>query len=99
MIWDWAFAFEILPVLARAAIVSIEATLIGFALAASLGLVLAVVRIAVPWTGWTISVLVELIRSTPLLIQIFFLYFVFPKFGVVLDAFTAGVLAIGIHYA
>ncbi|TIX23939.1 MAG: ectoine/hydroxyectoine ABC transporter permease subunit EhuD, partial [Mesorhizobium sp.] len=55
MIWDWAFAFEILPVLAHAAIVSIEATLIGFALAASLGLVLAVVRIAVPWTGWTIS--------------------------------------------
>lgn len=99
MIWDWAFAFEILPVLARAAMVSIEATLIGFALAASLGLVLAVVRIAVPWTGWTISVLVELIRSTPLLIQIFFLYFVFPKFGVVLDGFTAGVLAIGIHYA
>ncbi|TIU16198.1 MAG: amino acid ABC transporter permease [Mesorhizobium sp.] len=94
MIWDWAFAFEILPVLARAAIVSIEATLIGFALAASLGLVLAVVRIAVPWTGWTISVLVELIRSTPLLIQIFFLYFVFPKFGVVLDAFTAGIIAL-----
>ena len=31
--------------------------------------------------------------------QIFFLFFVFPKFGVVLDAFTAGVLAIGIHYA
>ena len=99
MIWDWAFAFEIIPVLARAAIVTIEATLLGFAIAASLGLVLAVVRIAVPWTGWTISVLVELIRSTPLLIQIFFLYFVFPKFGVVLDAFTAGVLAIGIHYA
>lgn len=99
MIWDWGFALEILPVLARAAVISIEATLIGFALAASLGLVLAVVRIAVPWTSWTISVLVELIRSTPLLIQIFFLYFVFPKFGVVLDAFTAGVLAIGIHYA
>ncbi|TKB43392.1 MAG: ectoine/hydroxyectoine ABC transporter permease subunit EhuD, partial [Mesorhizobium sp.] len=95
MIWDWGFALEILPVLARAAVISIEATLIGFALAASLGLVLAVVRIAVPWTSWTISVLVELIRSTPLLIQIFFLYFVFPKFGVVLDAFTAGVLAIG----
>ena len=96
MIWDWAFAFEIMPTLARAAVVTIEATLLGFAIAATLGLVLAVVRIAVPWTG---SVLVELIRSTPLLIQIFFLYFVFPKFGVVLDAFTAGVLAIGIHYA
>ncbi len=97
--WDWDFTFEILPVLAGAAVISIEATLLGFVLAASLGLVLALLRIAVPWTAWPISVLVELIRSTPLLIQIFFLYFVFPSFGVTLDAFTAGVLALGIHYA
>jgi polar amino acid transport system permease protein len=99
MIWDWAFTFDILPLLAQAAVVTIEATLLGFAIAALLGLVLAGVRIAIPRTGWTISVLVELIRSTPLLVQIFFIYFVFPKFGVVIEAFTAGVLAIGIHYA
>lgn len=99
MIWDWAFAFEILPQLARAAVITVEATILGFILAASLGLLIAIVRIAVPWTAPIVSVLVELIRSTPLLIQIFFLFFVFPKFGVVLDAFTAGVLAIGIHYA
>jgi polar amino acid transport system permease protein len=97
--WDWAFTFEILPVLAKAAIVSIEATLLGFVLAAVLGLILALARIAFPWSAWPISVLVELIRSTPLLIQIFFLYFVFPSFGLTLDAFTAGVLALGIHYA
>lgn len=97
--WDWAFTFEILPTLAKAAVISIEATLLGFVLAATLGLALALLRIAVPWTAWPISVLVELIRSTPLLIQIFFLYFVFPSFGVTLDAFTAGVLALGIHYA
>ncbi len=97
--WDWSFTFEILPTLAAAAIISIEATLLGFVLAAVLGLVLALVRIAIPWTAWPISVLVELIRSTPLLIQIFFLYFVFPSFGITLDAFTAGVLALGIHYA
>jgi polar amino acid transport system permease protein len=97
--WDWAFTFEILPTLAKAAVISIEATLLGFVLAATLGLVLALLRIAFPWTAWPISVLVELIRSTPLLIQIFFLYFVFPSFGVTLDAFTAGVLALGIHYA
>lgn len=97
--WDWSFTLEILPILAKAAIISIEATLIGFVLAAVLGLVLALLRIAFPWTAWPISVLVELIRSTPLLIQIFFLYFVFPSFGLTLDAFTAGVLALGIHYA
>lgn len=99
MIWDWAFAFEILPQLARAAIITVEATTLGFILAAVLGLVLAIIRIAMPRSDIVVSVLVELIRSTPLLIQIFFLYFVLPKFGLVLEAFTAGVLAIGIHYA
>jgi polar amino acid transport system permease protein len=97
--WDWAFTLEILPRLLQAAVITVEVTLMGFALAAILGLALAVCRIAAPWTGLPISVAVELIRSTPLLIQIFFLYFVGPSFGLVLDALTAGTLAVGIHYA
>jgi polar amino acid transport system permease protein len=97
--WDWAFTFEILPVLARAAIVTIEATAIGFVIAAVLGLVLASIRLASPRAALVVAILVELIRSTPLLIQIFFLFFVLPKAGIVLEAFTAGVLAIGLHYA
>ena len=99
MMWDWAYTFEILPKLGWAAITTIHATLIGFVIAATLGLALALTRIAVPATAWVISAFVELIRSTPLLIQIFFIYFVGPSFGIVLDAFTAGVLAIGVHYA
>jgi polar amino acid transport system permease protein len=99
MMWDWAFTFEILPVLAKAAIVTIEATALGFLIAATLGLVLAAIRLASPAAGLAVAIVVELIRSTPLLIQIFFLYFVLPKAGIVLEAFTAGVLAIGIHYA
>jgi polar amino acid transport system permease protein len=99
MMWDWAYTFEILPRLARAAVITIEATLLGFAFAAIVGLVLALVRLAIPRAALPISIAVELIRSTPLLIQIFFIYFVLPNFGIVLDAFTAGVLAIGIHYA
>jgi polar amino acid transport system permease protein len=99
MMWDWVYTFEILPRLARAAVITIEATLLGFAFAAIVGLVLALVRLAVPRVALPISIAVELIRSTPLLIQIFFIYFVLPNFGIVLDAFTAGVLAIGIHYA
>ena len=96
--WDWAFAFEILPALGRAAIVTVEATLLGFVIAALLGLALTLLRIAFPITAWPISLVVELVRSTPLLIQIFFLYFVMPQFGVVIDAFTTGVLALGLHY-
>jgi polar amino acid transport system permease protein len=99
MLFDWAYALEILPVLARAAVITIEATLLGFALAASLGLVFALLRMSpsIVISGLTATV-VEFIRSTPLLIQIFFLFFVFPKFGINLSAFVAGVLALGIHY-
>jgi polar amino acid transport system permease protein len=96
--WDWGYTFEILPKLGWAAITTIEATLLGFLIAAVLGLVLAATRMALPWTAIVISTAVEFIRSTPLLIQIFFLYFVFPSFGIVLDAFTAGVMALGLHY-
>lgn len=97
--WDWAFTIDILPVLARAAVITVQATAIGFVIAALLGLVLASIRLSSPAAGLVVAILVELVRSTPLLIQIFFLFFVLPKVGIVLDAFTAGVLAIGLHYA
>jgi polar amino acid transport system permease protein len=96
--WSWAYTLEILPVLAKAAIITVEATFLGFVIAAVLGLILALARIAFPILAWPISAVVELVRSTPLLIQIFFLYFVLPSFGIVLDAFTAGVMALGLHY-
>ncbi|MCJ8024989.1 ectoine/hydroxyectoine ABC transporter permease subunit EhuD [Shinella yambaruensis] len=99
MMWDWAFTIDILPVLARAAVITVQATAIGFVIAALLGLVLASIRLSSPAAGLVVAILVELVRSTPLLIQIFFLFFVLPKVGIVLDAFTAGVLAIGLHYA
>lgn len=99
MLWDWSYAFEILPILAQASLVTIQATLLGFVLALVLGLVFALLRMAKSsWIALPVATFVEFIRSTPLLIQIFFLYFVFPEFGVSLDAFTAGVIALGLHY-
>jgi polar amino acid transport system permease protein len=99
-VWDWGYTWEILPILARASIVTVEATILGFVLAATLGLGLAMLRMARSnWVSLPTAGFVEFIRSTPLLIQIFFVFFVFPEFGVNLSAMTAGVLAIGIHYA
>jgi len=97
-IWSWAYTLEILPILAQAAIITIEATLISFVIALVLGLLLAVLRMSGPVVGWFASAFVELVRSTPLLIQIFFIYFVLPRFGITLDAFTAGIIALSIHY-
>jgi polar amino acid transport system permease protein len=99
MIWDWDYTLQIVPDLLRAAVITIEATLLGFALAAVLGLVLAILRMLGPLVAVPVAVFIEVIRSTPLLIQIFFIYFVLPKFGVTIGAFTAGVLALGVHYA
>jgi polar amino acid transport system permease protein len=100
MFWDWAFVWEILPLLAHASLVTLEATILGFAIAAVLGLAFAIGRMyGPPWLSVPLTGLIEFIRSTPLLIQIFFIYFVFPEFGLVLEAMTAGVLALGLHYA
>ena len=98
--WDWAFTFKILPRLLDAAIITIEATLIGFVFAAILGLILALLRrsrnrlVYMPVAG-----LVEFVRSTPLLVQIYFLFFVLPEFGVVLPAMVAGILGLGLHFS
>lgn len=99
MLFDWSYTLEILPALLRAAVVTVEATLLGFVLAATLGLGLALLRMSPhrPISMATTS-LVEFIRSTPLLIQIFFLFFVFPRFGITLSAFAAGTIALGLHY-
>ncbi|MGH6948696.1 MAG: ectoine/hydroxyectoine ABC transporter permease subunit EhuD [Kiloniellales bacterium] len=99
MFWDWEYTWEILPILAEASIITIEATLLGFVLAAVAGLALAIMRMSQkPWLSLSTAAVIEFIRSTPLLIQIFFIYFVLPEFGITLGALTAGVLALGLHY-
>jgi polar amino acid transport system permease protein len=50
----------------------------------------------VSWTTWAV---VEFVRSTPIPIQLFFVYYGFTTFGVTLTALTVGVLVLGVHYA
>jgi polar amino acid transport system permease protein len=98
VIWDWNYTLQILPVLIKATIITVEVTFLSFAIAAVLGLALAILRMSGPVVGWFASALVELVRSTPLLIQIFFVFFVLPSFGIVLDAYTCGIIALSLHY-
>jgi polar amino acid transport system permease protein len=100
MIFDWAFALKVLPLLARGAVVTVEATIVGFALAILLGLPLALARSGHrKLISWPTAGFIEFVRSTPLLVQLYFLYFVLPDYGIALPAFTTGVIALGIHYA
>lgn len=99
-LFDWEFAQEILPQLLRAAVLTIQVTIVAFAIAAALGLLLAVLRMMrVPLVRLPIAFLVEFVRSTPLLIQVYFIYYVLPEFGVTLPALTAGMTALALHYS
>ncbi|HEV7789379.1 MAG TPA: ectoine/hydroxyectoine ABC transporter permease subunit EhuD [Pseudonocardia sp.] len=99
-VWDWGYAFQVLPQLLRALLVTLEITVLGSVVALVLGLVIAVVRRAkVPVLDQVLWAVVEFIRSTPLLVQVFFLYFALPRFGITLSALTVGVIGLGVHYA
>lgn len=98
--WDWEFAGDILPLLLEGLWLTVKLTLLGITIAMVLGLVLALLRrSSVRAVSWPVAGFIEFIRSTPLLTQLFFLFFVLPSFGIVLSGFTAGVLGLGIHYA
>lgn len=98
--WDWNFALEILPALLRGLRVTVQATLLGILVAMVLGLVLAMLRRSHRrFIAWPVGGLVEAIRSTPLLAQLFLLYFVLPDFGIVLRPLVIGVIGLGVHYA
>lgn len=101
MIWDWQYAWEVLPdIVVDGLRITLLATVLGSALAYALGLLLTLLRRSpirlVSSTAWAF---IELVRSTPLLVQIFFFFFVLPDFGVRFDPLTTGVIALGVHYA
>jgi|SRR5680860_324348 len=98
--WDWQYTLSFMPDLMKALITTISATLVGFLLAVVLGLPLVLGRrsnfkpLALLTTGF-----IEFFRSTPLLAQIYFIFYVFPKYGISFSPFAAGVIALGLHYA
>ncbi|SIS52971.1 ectoine/hydroxyectoine ABC transporter permease subunit EhuD [Phaeovulum vinaykumarii] len=98
--WKWDFAFEILPRLLGATLNTLMAAGAGYAIALVLGLVLALAqRTPVRLLTAVVREGVEFIRSTPLVLQIFFVFYVGPQFGLRLSPWTAGMIAIGLHYA
>lgn len=100
MPFDTDFVLSILPLLLKASIVTIQATVVSFVIALIGGLLLALVlRARLPVIGWVIWGVVQFIRSTPLLMQVYFLFFVLPSFGITLPPFTTGVIGLGVHYS
>nr|WP_319386968.1 ectoine/hydroxyectoine ABC transporter permease subunit EhuD [uncultured Roseibium sp.] len=91
---------EILPRLVVATGNTLMAAGAGYIIAILLGLILALAQ-RTPFrpVTWIVREAVEFIRSTPLVLQIFFVFYVGPQFGIRLDPWTAGMIAIGLHYS
>jgi len=98
--WRWDFVWEILPRLIAATGNTLIAAGAGYLIALVLGLVFALAQ-RTPYWPLTAAMreTVEFIRSTPLVLQIFFVFYVGPQFGIRLDPWTAGMIAIGLHYS
>src|SRR5690349_8580922 len=97
MIWVNEFAVLILPRILGAAWITVAATFAGFAVAMVVGLLLACRPRSGP-IAWLAIGAIEGIRSTPLLVQVYFLYYVLPNWGITMTAWQTGVLALGLHY-
>ena len=75
--WSWSYVGEIMPDILKGLWITIQATIYGSLVSFALGLVWAVaLRSRSRWVTWPVSIFVEFIRNTPLLVQLFFLFFV-----------------------
>ena len=98
--WKWDFFWEVLPRLLSATVNTLIAAGVGYVIALVLGLILTLAqRTTFNILNMIVREFVEFIRSTPLILQIFFIFYVGPQFGIKMSPWTAGMVAIGLHYA
>jgi polar amino acid transport system substrate-binding protein len=89
-----------LPLLLKGAAITIGLSVVSMALAMALGLLLAVTRYYdPPMFGRLAMAYVEIYRGTPLLIQLFILYYGLPNVGITLSPVAAAILGLGMNYA
>lgn len=95
-----ALAWNILPKLLEGAIVTIELTIIAIMMGIFIGIPVAMGRVygnRLIYIACTFFV--EIIRGTPLLTQLFILYFGLPSVGIMLSPFIAAMIGMGINSA
>lgn len=100
MTWDWDAVADFMPRFWDGLLVTVQALVLGSSISFALGLVWALLmRTPTRWVRWPVGAVTEFVRDTPLLVQLFFLYYVLPEWGLTLSAMTTGVLGIGLHYS
>ena len=97
MIMSWEIMRAYLPLYAKALLLVLKIGWIGIALAILIGVGCSMIRhFKIPVLQRLVSVYIELFRNTPLLVQLFFLYFGLPKLGLDIDAEVCGALGLAL---
>lgn len=88
-----------LPLLAKGALMTLNISIVSMALAILVGLITAVGRLYGPApVRWLAIAFVEVFRGTPLLIQLFLIFYGLPHIGIKLDPFLCAVIGLGLNY-
>ena len=97
---DLPLIWEALPSLLQGAALSLQITLLAASIGLTLGSILGLAETMQSRSiRFSIGAYVALFRGTPMLVQILFLYYVLPQFGIAIDPFWSASLAIGLNSA
>ena len=93
-------AVEFVPILLQGVWLTIVVTIGSLALSTVLGLVWALMRVSgIRILVWLSAALINLIRGIPIIVLLFYIYFVMPDFGIALSALQAAIIGLGIAYS
>lgn len=95
-----AYLLEVLPSLLKGSLVTLEVFSIVLLLSIPLGAVLAfLMKLSIKPLNWLLTIYIWIMRGTPLLLQLIFIYYVLPNVGITLDRLPAAILAFTLNYA
>jgi polar amino acid transport system permease protein len=95
-----ARAIEFLPILAQGLKLTVIVTIGSLLLSTVLGLVWALMRVSgIRALEVTAATIVNVIRGIPIIVQLFWIYFVLPDFGITLSALQAAIIGLGLAYS
>ncbi len=89
-----------MPTLGKAALITLGLSILSMIIAIIVGLIVALTKVYAPKPFSYLAVIfIEVIRGTPLLIQLFFIFYALPSIGIKLSPFLAAIIGLGLNYA
>lgn len=93
-------AQDFLPILLQGCIITVQVTVGALVLSTALGFLWAVMRISsIAILRWTAIAIITVFRGVPIIVQLFYVYFVLPDLGIQLSAFEAAIVGLGVGYS